>query len=109
MELNQLQENGIINAWQTLAFVSDGRHFDDQFSSALKLLSMDMVGTLVDKASMDGKLPSPTTHCEVAYYFLDVFQMFFAPWDTCLNEWISSCQLTQGTGCEHRILYMTVS
>ena len=37
---------------------------------------------------------------QIAEPSVDVFQMFFAPWDITLNEWISSCHLTQGTGCE---------
>ena len=108
IELNQLEEKGIINSWETLMFVSDGHHFDDQFSTALQSLPMDTVGSLVDRASIDGGFSLPRTHYEITYLFLDVFQMFFAPWDTSLNEWISSCQLTQGIGCEYHILYMTI-
>ena len=44
------------------------------------------------------------TYYKNTYRFLDVFWMFFAPWDTTLNEWTSSCYLTHDDDCEHHIL-----
>ncbi|KAF8577501.1 hypothetical protein K439DRAFT_1418180 [Ramaria rubella] len=86
-ELNQLRESGVIGFWETLAFVNDGRHFDDQFEVGIKRLSIDITGRLVDKASID-----------------DVFQMFFKSWDMTLNEWVHSCQSGDGSGFDW-ILY----
>ena len=54
-ELNQLQERGTIDSWQILTFTNDGRHFDDQFLTALQSLPLDTVGRLANRVSIDGE------------------------------------------------------
>ena len=55
-EFNQLQEHGVICSWRILTFASDGRQFDDQFSTVLESLPLDTVGKFVNRASIDGEL-----------------------------------------------------